>query len=96
MLLRMLINTFHNGAQRFVGQSIDVPDSYTSEIRELQEKNIAEQQIFTVATLPAASLYKGARKMVSDANATTFWATVAGGGSNIIVVTSDGTNWKIG
>lgn len=51
----------------------------------------------TVANLPAASAAnKGQGRMVSNANATTFWTIVAGGGANIIRVTSDGTNWRIG
>jgi hypothetical protein len=52
---------------------------------------------FTVATLPsAATSGAGARAFVSDANATTFASTVAGGGANKVPVYSDGTNWKIG
>jgi hypothetical protein len=52
---------------------------------------------YTVATLPAAGTAgAGAKAFVTDSNATTFAATVAGGGSNKITVTSDGTNWKIG
>lgn len=50
----------------------------------------------TVANLPAAASYPGARRIVSDANATTFNSTVAGGGANIVPVFSNGTNWKIG
>lgn len=51
----------------------------------------------TVSGLPSASTAgAGARAMVTDANATTFLTTVAGGGSNIVPVVSDGTNWKIG
>jgi hypothetical protein len=50
----------------------------------------------TVATLPSATGITGVRYMVSDANATTFMSTVAGGGSNVVPVVSDGTNWKIG
>jgi hypothetical protein len=50
-----------------------------------------------VGSLPTADANnKGIRYMVSDANATTFWTVVAGGGANIIPVTSDGTNWRIG
>lgn len=50
-----------------------------------------------VSALPAAATgNKGMRRMVSDANATTFWSVVAGGGANIVPVTSDGTNWRIG
>lgn len=50
-----------------------------------------------VAALPsAASAGAGSRRLVNDANATTFNSTVAGGGANIVPVFSDGTNWKIG
>ncbi len=51
---------------------------------------------YTVATLPAAATYQYARAFVTDANATTFNSTVAGGGANKVPVWSDGTNWKIG
>ena len=53
--------------------------------------------VYTVATLPsAATSGMGARSFVSDATATTFASTVAGGGANQVPVYSDGTNWKIG
>lgn len=52
---------------------------------------------YTVATLPSASTSgAGATLFVTDATATTFASTVAGGGSNKVPVYSDGTNWKIG
>jgi hypothetical protein len=51
----------------------------------------------TVAGLAAAATAgSGARAFVTDANATTFAAIVAGGGSNKVPVYSDGTNWRIG
>lgn len=51
----------------------------------------------TVASLPAASTAgAGARSFVTDATATTFLSTVAGGGANPVPVVSDGTNWLIG
>lgn len=51
----------------------------------------------TVSGLPAASTAgAGARAFVTDATATTFASTVAGGGANSVPVYSDGTNWKIG
>lgn len=51
----------------------------------------------TVATLPAAAAgYAGFRAFVTDANATTFAAIVAGGGANGVPVYCDGTNWRIG
>jgi hypothetical protein len=53
--------------------------------------------VYTVATLPSAvTSGVGARAFVSDATATTFASTVAGGGANKVPVYSDGTNWKIG
>jgi hypothetical protein len=52
---------------------------------------------YTVATLPSAvTSGVGARAFVSDATATTFASTVAGGGANKVPVYSDGTNWKVG
>lgn len=52
---------------------------------------------FTVAALPpVATVKKGARALVTDANATTFASIVAGGGANTVPVYSDGTNWRIG
>ena len=51
----------------------------------------------TVAGLAAAATAgSGARAFVTDANATTFAAIVAGGGANKVPVYSDGTNWRIG
>jgi len=50
---------------------------------------------YTVATLPTSPV-KGWTAMVTDANATTFASTVAGGGSNNVPVYYDGTNWRIG
>jgi hypothetical protein len=52
---------------------------------------------YTVATLPSASTVgAGARAAVTDSDATTFNAVVAGGGSNFVPVISDGTDWRIG
>jgi len=44
---------------------------------------------------PAAEL-RGKRAFVTDSNTTTFHATVAGGGTNAIGVTCDGTVWYVG
>lgn len=48
-----------------------------------------------VSALPAAGT-AGRRRFVTDANATTFGAVVAGGGANGVPVYDDGTNWRIG
>lgn len=49
-----------------------------------------------VSSLPlAAAANAGAIQYVTDASATTIGTTVAGGGSNKVMVWSDGSNWKI-
>lgn len=53
------------------------------------------QDKFTVATLPTVG-NAGRRAFVTDSNSTTFNAIVAGGGTNGVPVTDDGTNWRIG
>lgn len=49
----------------------------------------------TFATLPATPT-QGQRSFITDCNSTTFLAAAAGGGSNKVPVTFDGTNWVIG
>ena len=50
--------------------------------------------VYAVASLPAG--VQGQRAMVNNANATTFNSIVAGGGTNVVPVFFDGTNWRIG
>ena len=51
----------------------------------------------TVAALPTASTaLRGMKMFVSDATATTFASTVAGGGANYVPVYCNGSNWVIG
>lgn len=67
-------------------------DAFTS----LTASSYIKVTAVTVAQLPAAATAgAGARATVTDANATTFASTVAGGGSNIVPVMSNGTNWII-
>lgn len=56
---------------------------------------VVAHKVYTVATLPAAASNEGAIAYVSDANASTRLATVAGGGSTKVMVFSDGANWLI-
>jgi hypothetical protein len=52
-----------------------------------------------LATLPSAGSVSGARAMINDSTVTAsgnFGAIAAGGGSDIVPVFSDGTNWLIG
>lgn len=49
----------------------------------------------TVAQLPAAASYTNGVAIVTDANTPTLGSTVTGGGAVRVMVTSDGTNWKV-
>lgn len=63
----------------------------------LAVEGVVKTLTYTVATLPAAgTVGAGSRAAVTDANATTFNSTVAGGGANFVPVISNGTNWLIG
>lgn len=49
------------------------------------------------ANLPApATAGNGARAMISDATATTFYSVAAGGGANMVPVFVDNGQWRIG
>ena len=52
--------------------------------------------VYEVADLPSATSSAYTRAFVSDSNATTFAAVVAGGGADKVPVWSDGINWRIG
>ena len=55
--------------------------------------------VVTLATLPSANSAPGATAMISDSNVPAvgnFGVIAAGGGSDIVPVFSDGTNWLIG
>jgi hypothetical protein len=89
--------------ERYVNQLNNVLRLYFNQVDNILGQLSAENGIipaltvYTVATLPSAvTSGVGARGFVSDATATTFASTVAGGGANKVPVYSDGTNWKIG
>ncbi len=63
--------------------------------RDIANLQLGRLPVSTVAQLPAVASSQGLLRMVTDANATTRLATVAGGGSNKIVVFCDGSNWII-
>jgi len=60
----------------------------------------AQFKAYTVAQLPTASAaLLGTRSVVTNSNAALtagIGAVVAGGGSNVVPVFCDGTNWRIG
>lgn len=61
----------------------------------IDSNRLLRSRNYTVATLPSASGVTGAIAYVTDANATTRLSVAAGGGSNKLLVQSDGTNWLI-
>jgi hypothetical protein len=50
---------------------------------------------YTVATLPNVATHTGRTVRVTDSSVTTFHSIVAGGGSDMVLVLSDGTNWRV-
>jgi hypothetical protein len=56
---------------------------------------LGEGSAVTVADLPASATV-GARRVVTDASATTFNSVVAGGGANTVPVVWNGSDWTIG
>jgi hypothetical protein len=56
------------------------------------------KQVYTVATLPAASAQQGRVQWISDATKNPSYASgeiVAGGGTTATRVRSDGTTWRL-
>ena len=75
-----------------IGYDADVSSATVSNEITLGNSSITSLRVPGL-TLTAGA---GARAVVTDANATTFHAIVAGGGANVVPVFSDGTNWRIG
>ena len=75
---------------------VEVNSGTLGQLRDIRVRRARTEPV-SVASLPtASSAGAGARAFVTDANATTFAAVVAGGGSNGVPVYSDGTDWRIG
>jgi len=78
--------------------SIDLGDG-DFRFKDLYLSGGVNQSTVLVSALPAAASSTGYRFMVSDSTVAAsgnFGATVAGSGSNVVPVFSDGTNWLIG
>lgn len=98
--------TADTGISRNAAGIVEINDSNAGTFRDLKLRNLLagggngsyiQTPSMTVANLAsAATAGAGARAFVTDATATTFLSTVAGGGSNNVPVVSDGTNWLIG
>ncbi len=83
-----------NNAVRYLGQIVTELTNILTALQSLAPTTIG---VSTVAGLPAAATAgQGARRMVTDANATTFNSIVAGGGTNVVPVFCTGVDWRIG
>ena len=80
------------------GNSGTSPDSGHGHVyvEHLWMKGVHMNAAFTASQLPNPATYAYCRTFCSDANSTTFNATVVGGGANVVPVFSNGTVWKIG
>lgn len=80
-------------SQAFINNVTITSNLTTSNITTNYEKTTSR----TVANLAnATTVGEGTRTFVSDANTTTFYSIVGGGGSNKVPVFSDGTDWRVG
>lgn len=63
----------------------------------IETRGPVRQPGVTFASLPAAgTVGAGTRHMITDSSVSTFGSVAAGGGSTLIPVYSDGTNWRVG
>jgi hypothetical protein len=86
---KLYLNQLTNVLRLYFNQEVSVLSALVSQL--------PSNLVYTVSTLPSASASgNGYRAFVTDATATTFASTVAGGGANKVPVYSDGTNWKVG
>lgn len=64
-------------------------------LANLTANGLIRSGVFTVATLPSASANAGAFAQVTDSSVTANGSPVAGGGSNRVLVFSNGTTWDV-
>ena len=89
-------NSLDTGIARNAAGVIEVNNGTAGTYRDLKVRQ-AQTTAVAVASLQACNAgAKGTRSFVTDANATTFLSTVAGGGANNVPVVCNGTNWVIG
>lgn len=82
---------FRNGAG-----IVEINNGTLGTFRDLRLRNVRTEAVAVASLIAAATAGAGARSFVTDATATTFGSTVAGGGANTVPVVSNGTNWLIG
>lgn len=71
----------------------------TQQLAQRLDEFLPSPNLNTVASLPTAQTHRGSRWWVQDSTvgmAGNYGATVVGGGSSVVSVFCDGTNWVIG
>lgn len=99
-------NSIDTKVTRSAAGVVEINNGTQGTFRDLKIRNVltgggngsyVQTPSMTVANLAAAATAgAGARAFVTDATATTFLSTVAGGGANKVPVVSDGSAWLIG
>jgi hypothetical protein len=84
----------HDGQNaQFSGSNILITGSNYDSVKAVSITTTAN----TYANLPSgSSRFTGTRAIITNANTTTFNSLVSGGGSNVMPVFYDGTNWRVG
>jgi hypothetical protein len=94
------INTvqFNNGVQLTGTSTFTFVDSTgVLSVPNITTTGVVKTTATTYSGLPLAGVAgAGARAFITDANTTTFLATVIGGGSNAVPVVSNGSTWIVG
>ena len=94
------INTvqFNNGVQLTGTSTFTFIDSTgVLSVPNITTTGVVKTTATTYSGLPlAGTAGAGARAFITDANTTTFLATVIGGGSNAVPVVSNGSTWIVG
>ena len=79
---------------------VEINNGTSGTRRDLQLRNLSASGLvtvgtYTVATLPSATSNAGALAQVTDSSVTTNGSVVSGGGSNRVVVFSNGSTWDV-
>ena len=85
-------DTTGNGSNTVTVGNTSITDNYFN--GNVTTNGLFVTNEYTVTNLPASPA-TGSRAHVTDATATTFYSTVTGGGSNVVPVFYNGTNWVI-
>ena len=79
---------YHNQLNSVLRIYFNTLDNFVSQLQ-------ARKVVYTFLTLPT-SPQTGDTAFVTDSSVNTFYSNVAGGGSYVVPVFYDGSNWKVG